>query len=380
MKRRTYLRNVSSATLSSVVVGSELRRAANRPSDTASEFVYRDEEHLRLAEDRFWLHGTNNQHLPFLSLPRSRIRSFFRRASELGLSVVRTFGCVFLASEPKFQPEPGTYDESVFERMDFIVKTAKDHGIRLVVPFVDYWAEEHGGMKMYTDWSETADGKQDFYTDEQAKRLYKDYVREFVRRENTLTGVEYRDEPAILMWELANEPRATDGDAFRDWIAEMSAFVKDIDPNHLVSTGEEGFYAANRVGYGNDFLRDHAVSDVDVCSFHLWPQHWDISVAEGREWIRRHVEDARNRLGKPAYLGEFGWFVERNPTDRDQLRKRNEAFETWCRTLRERDSDGGLVWRLNWETGIYSGLPTDVFPSDESTTEILHQFSKKITR
>lgn len=380
MKRRTYLQNASSTTLSSVVVGDELRRTADRRSETDSGFVRQDGEYLQLAGDRFRFHGTNNQHLPFLSLSRSRIRSFFRQVAELGLSVVRTFGCVFNASEPKFQPEPGTYDESVFERMDFIVKTAKDHGIRLVVPFVDYWAEEHGGTKMYTDWSETADGKQDFYTDEQAKRLYKDYVREFVRRENTLTGVEYRDEPAILMWELANEPRATDGDAFRDWIAEMSAFVKDLDPNHLVSTGEEGFYAANRVGYGNDFLRDHAVSDVDVCSFHLWPQHWDISVAEGREWIRRHVADARNRLGKPAYLGEFGWFVERNPTDRDQLRKRNEAFETWCRTLEETNSEGGLVWRLSWANGIYSGLPTDVFPSDESTTEILHRFSRRITQ
>ena len=30
------------------------------------------------------------------------------------------------------------------------------------------------------------------------------------------------------------------------WVAEMSAFVKRVDPNHLVTIGEEGFFASDR--------------------------------------------------------------------------------------------------------------------------------------
>ena len=30
------------------------------------------------------------------------------------------------------------------------------------------------------------------------------------------------------------------------WVAEMSAFVKRVDKNHLVTIGEEGFFASDR--------------------------------------------------------------------------------------------------------------------------------------
>lgn len=35
---------------------------------------------------------------------------------------------------------------------------------------------------------------------------FKKYVRSIVLRNNTLTGRLYRDEPAILAWDLVNEP------------------------------------------------------------------------------------------------------------------------------------------------------------------------------
>ncbi len=32
------------------------------------------------------------------------------------------------------------------------------------------------------------------------------------------------------------------GTTFQAWVEEMSAFVKALDPNHLVTIGEEGFF------------------------------------------------------------------------------------------------------------------------------------------
>jgi mannan endo-1,4-beta-mannosidase len=93
---------------------------------------------------------------------------------------------------------------------------------------------------------------------------FKNYVKTFVGR--------YANEPTILAWELANEPRCkgSSGCAFlkinygiiltcfvcilrttsgtcntttvTNWISEMSAYIKSIDSNHLVAVGDEGFF------------------------------------------------------------------------------------------------------------------------------------------
>ena len=33
------------------------------------------------------------------------------------------------------------------------------------------------------------------------------------------------------------------GGAVQSWIAQMAAYVKGLDPNHLLSIGSEGFYS-----------------------------------------------------------------------------------------------------------------------------------------
>lgn len=47
--------------------------------------------------------------------------------------------------------------------------------------------------------------------------------------------------------DLLNEPRCVKcaPGTVAAWYAEMAAYVKSLDPNHLVTTGEEGFYATS---------------------------------------------------------------------------------------------------------------------------------------
>ncbi len=51
-------------------------------------------------------------------------------------------------------------------------------------------------------------------------------------------------------WNLINEPRCSGCGTgpLQAWLEEMAPFVKALDGNHLVSIGEEGFYAR---GAGN---------------------------------------------------------------------------------------------------------------------------------
>lgn len=127
----------------------------------------------------------------------------------------------------------------------------------------------------------------DFYTMPAIKDAFKNYVRAMVSR--------YAKNPAIMAWELANEPRCG-ADAKRNlprspgttcnpavitaWIDEMSKFVKSIDPDHLVTWGGEGgfdkfsaetasdgFYSG---ADGGDFERELALPAIDFGTFHSY--------------------------------------------------------------------------------------------------------------
>lgn len=50
----------------------------------------------------------------------------------------------------------------------------------------------------------------------------------------------YKNEPTIASWNLINEPRCDKSDcaaAMQAWIAKMAPFLKQQDPNHLVTVG-----------------------------------------------------------------------------------------------------------------------------------------------
>ena len=81
-----------------------------------------------------------------------------------------------------------------------------------------------------------------------AVAMYHDYIRAVVTRTNSITGRRYVDDPAIMAWQLANEPRPGGSDAvgtpnlpaFYAWVRATARLIKSLDPNHLVSTGSEG--------------------------------------------------------------------------------------------------------------------------------------------
>ena len=54
---------------------------------------------------------------------------------------------------------------------------------------------------------------------------------------------ETRDDPTIMAWELMNEGNAQPEALRLAWTAEMSAYIKSVDPNHLVSSGHANIAA-----------------------------------------------------------------------------------------------------------------------------------------
>jgi len=344
-------------------------------------FVERSGTELHVDGETWYFNGTNNY--SFASQECCYIQEdWMRRYAELGFNAVRTWA--FLVGPQggrSFQPEPGVYNEEALDTLDYTVYQAKRHGIRLVVPFVDNWPW-FGGMDQYVEWSDTADKHDDFYTDEQCRQWYKQWVEYLLTRENNYTGIEYRNEPTIAIWELANEPRAQQAgeDVLHEWLVEMSAHLKRIDDNHLVSTGMEGFYSREHAdggiyggADGTDYLRHHRIDDIDVCTFHAYPGHWAKSDEWITEWIEDHVREAHEILGKPTYCGEFSKESEdvTNPFER---RERNETMEQWYHTMAELETNGALVWQVIDDDWVSKKGP-DISFEHQGTLDVIDSFT-----
>lgn len=167
-------------------------------------------------------------------------------------------------------------------RFDAVVASAKAHGIRLIVALTNNWSD-FGGMDVYVTQLNPGGTHDTFYTDETIIAAYETYISNFVGR--------YVNETAIMAWELANEPRCagstgtpsaacdTTGSTINTWAKTISAYIKSIDPNHLVAIGDEGwFQEANPPTYpyapylGVDFVKNLEISTLDFGTFHNYPE------------------------------------------------------------------------------------------------------------
>ena len=192
-------------------------------------FVQRAGPHLRVDGRTVRLAGTNNYYLHYKS-PAMR-DAVLERAAAQGFDVVRTWGWFDVGNrdgsgglQPKqdgtsFQYwDPNTqapaYEDGPdgLEKLDGVIAKAGEEGLRLIIPFTNNW-DAFGGMDQYVRWA-GQDHHDDFYTDPRIRGWYKDWVSHVLNRVNTVTGVAYKDDPTIMTWELANEPRCVGSGAY----------------------------------------------------------------------------------------------------------------------------------------------------------------------
>ena len=130
-------------------------------------------------------------------------------------------------------------------------KTANETGVRVIVPFVDNWVW-WGGKAEYAGFrGKKAD---DFWTDPQVIADFKETIRFVLERTNTLTGVKYPDDKAILAWETGNELESPPA-----WTREIAAYIKSLDQNHPVIDGYHNDDAARGIArHAGDRYRHHA--------------------------------------------------------------------------------------------------------------------------
>lgn len=361
----------------SFVAGDSEASVTVEPRPTA--FVEADGTDFVVDGDAFDVVGANNAYLHHKS--HKTVDEVFRDAAAMGLDAVRVLvngggtevgNCRDFAcgrGQYGLQPGPREYDEASFRRLDYVVTAAKRHGLRLVVSLS---TPGPGGMSAYVEWVDGAEAVEDFYSHPDCRAIYRDYLEQVLTRENTYTGVEYRDDPTIAIWELANEPE-TQGRPFgpdlQEWIAEMAGHAKSLDPNHLVSVGLIGW---NDASNESDYLACFAPDAVDAASTHMY---YDADGID--DWVQRHATGVHERLGKPLYVGEFGWDATRTEADYErQLSNRNEAFAEWYDQFARHGVAGSLFWFLIGHLDEGARFPDHdgfgvYYPEDGETADVV---------
>lgn len=236
--------------------------------------------------------------------------------------------------EPNLQPEPGVYNDDVLAGLDFLMMELGKRGMTAVLYFNNAW-EWSGGYTQYVAWANNTpvlvprvDGwfsynafAGEFVRNERAKELFFNHLRYIITRTNRYTGIKYIEDPAIFSWQICNEPRAFSSkeqdnkEAFAEWIAASAKLIRSLDPNHMISTGSEGFY-----GCEWDMAlceRIHALDEISYINCHVWPYNWkwmrgdnmvadlDRSCANTKEYIDMHI-DLGHSINKPVVVEEFG--------------------------------------------------------------------------
>lgn len=251
----------------------------------------------------------------------------------------------------------GAWNPALLDGLDYCLAEMGKRDMKAVLYLTNFW-EWSGGMMTYLyyvtgkfmdvndpahPWPAFPDATAQFYADRRAVALYHDWVRALVSRTNAVTGTAYRDDPTIMAWQLANEPRPGGAPAsaaplvpaFHAWVQGTARLIKSIDSNHLVSTGSEGLKGS--VESADIYLKAHGFPEIDYCTAHIWPLNWswidarDLpgtdakGLALVREYIDQHAGFAR-RLGKPLVIEEFGYPRDGGGYDPESATQYRDAY------------------------------------------------------
>lgn len=406
---------------------------------TQSDFVKVNGTHFEINGEPYYFLGTNfwygmNLGARGKSGDRERLIRELDQIKLLGMSNLR----IVAGSEgpddepwrmvPALQSAPGIYNEEVWEGLDFLLNEMGKRNLYAVVCLNNFWPWS-GGMAQYVAWENgqtipyppPAEGgnwatyqlfTSRFYQSEKAKTQFEKHILKVLHRKNVFSGKVYKDDPTIMAWELANEPRGIlKKRSYRNWINRTTRFIKSHDANHLVTIGSEGMTPSRLAG--NRFIKDHKSKDIDYSTLHIWVQNWGWydpdkseeslpkAKAKAEKYLNDHLRMAE-KLEKPLVLEEFG--ISRDKDDHSAVATvsvRDDyyryIFEKGLKLSQAATSFAGInfwAWggegrpskpRSVWKPGDdFIGDPPheyqgwySVYDQDSSTHSIIREYARK---
>ncbi|KAL6755973.1 glycoside hydrolase superfamily [Haematococcus lacustris] len=298
----------------------------------AASFVTRSGHQLRADGKPFYFLGANAYWLQDAAKyndRRGEVDNFFKYCNKRGLTVIRMWG--FNQGCPSSK---GVYDPAQMAGYDYIINSAAQHNIRLIIALGNTWSAYRSPEDFFHIAGVDPTNKTllDWYGSRALRDLYKDHIWNMVTRKNSINGREYRQDPTIMMWDVINEPRCPG--CTQPWqqqvqlsfIKEMADWVEGIATQQLVAVGTEGYYmdpanvrynpGAGAFCEGEDWVAMSRISSVDVTTAHIYDRQLE---AVPPTWRSANFEDVLNfflqsmsshermsrSVGKPYIMEEF---------------------------------------------------------------------------
>lgn len=241
------------------------------------------------------------------------MEAYFKDMVQMGVTVIRTWGITVEDGSGEFEAlvtGPHSYNEIAFRRIDKMLELCNKYNIRVILCLVKenkFWGSTASFSKLY--------GGGNYYEDPAVKEGFKHLLKTVATRKNYFTGIEYKDDKAILAWEFGNEVPNSKG----AWIAEMADYLKNIDSNHLIADPRR----ANGVQQMKEIVDDVVKNcpKIDIVKTRQYPNY------------RNSVTELWNECkGKrPMIIDEF-----------QRLDGFKEVLDEICNT----GTSGGLLWSL----------------------------------
>ena len=339
-----------------------------------------------------------------------------------------------LPLSPPFQYKNGAYNETLLKGLDFLLVEMGKRNMHAVLVLNNNW-DWSGGMGQYVSWinktpvvdpsvnknvtwNDYLKSAGKFYELPEAQALYRKYIAMIINRTNTFSKKIYKDDPTIMSWQLANEPRpSNDGNPdekmkiFTKWVDETGGYIKSMVSKQLVTTGSEGSKGTlNSLDYT---FQAHNSKNIDYVTFHMWPKNWGWYKAEKPDmqnakdktaaYFAEHLELA-TKLNKPIVMEEFGFVRDGEKFSPDSPTTARDEYYTFVLELLKHsvENDGSLgglnfwgwggegrgqqkdyMWKkgdISFTADPYSeaqGL-NSIYNTDKSTLEIISKYSKEI--
>ncbi len=296
----------------------------------------------------------------------SEVREEFSLIKEIGLDVVR----FFLLWED-FQPEPDSVSQTALDQLTTVCDIAAENGLGIDLTFFTghmsgpNWSPRwllggtdhpYQGLRreIVSSGKVVSEGYRNMFHDGMALNASRLLLKTVVSQ--------LKDHPAIWMWNLGNEPDLFawphSSDEGAAWTHEMVQLIKEIDPQHPVTSG---LHSAN-IHQDNGLRIDKVYAHTDVAVMHSYPMY--------TPWARQPLDPdfvpftcalTAALCGKPVLMEEFGGctaqpgepshimeWTETNGRERQQFMAGEEDFAEYIRLVLPKLQDSGATGAMLW--------------------------------